>query len=166
MVSAVVEKTGASHDSVLTALSILSSTHAVTPTEIGDTTRYSARGAEESQESIDRLKRVTSTILGTVDEQGTVTGAKLTDVLTPFHLSESEITTILHTLQTEGSIRVDWGSSFGEHRIHKMLRIETPRSSGMGDVDIDETAMFPLADAIVAERGSDIDQDICRGGSG
>jgi hypothetical protein len=159
VVSAIVEKTGASHDSVLTSLSILSSTRAITATEIGDATRYSARGAEESQESIDRLKRVTSTILSTVDEQGTVTGTKLKGVLAPFHLSESEITTTLRTLQTEGSIRVDWGDSFGEHRVHRIMNIETPCSNGLGDVEIDESAMRPMVDAIGEGRHIDADQE-------
>jgi hypothetical protein len=159
LVSTVVGKTGTDRDSILTALSILSSNHAVKGTEIGDTTRYIARGAEESQQSIDKLKRVTSTILDTVDAKGTVTGAQLEEVLAPFDLSESEITTILRTLQAEESIRVDWGDNFSEHRIHKMMRIEAPRSSGAGEVEIDEFAMFPIVDAIGEGRDAGTDRE-------
>lgn len=68
-------------------------------------------------------------------------------VLAPFHLSESEITTTLRTLWTEWLIRVDWGGSFDEHRTHKMMKIEPPRPNGIGEVEIDDSAMFPMSDA-------------------
>ncbi len=93
--------------------------------------------------------------LDIVQEEGTVPRGKPQGVLAPFRLSESEIITLLHTLQTEGSNSVDWGDSFKEHRSHKMMKIDAPRSIGTGDIEVDETAMFPIMSAIGEGSGTD-----------
>ncbi len=139
LVYQVASKTGASSDTVLTQLSILSTSHAIEKTEGGGTTRYTVAGGEVPREELTRMGMITDTLLSTIRSETPVTGRRLREVLKPYNLSEGEIRNYL--LDLRGEIAWDPGADFGDFgNVVFRAMPSIPAASSVGIV-VDESVL-------------------------